>query len=425
MHVTQRDAAMTRFSKTAGTIAAAILIAAAGRYVAASPGKASDAATIRIPAFEYDATWPKPLPHNWTMGNVGAVYVDSRDHVWVLHRPATTTGLFERYGLTGEAECCFPAPPVIELDQAGSVVQAWGPIHGSKGELLGDQVWGPYPDVPWPNGEHGIFADDQYVWLDGFSAPSPLLKFTRAGKFVMRIGKEEGKSSNDTTNLAGPTQMIVDPQTNELFLADGYRNRRVIVFDAQTGAYKRHWGAYGHKPPDVPQGSTAVEGGAEYEEHMLKGGKFTPFWLAGPDKRSQNFATVHCVVMSRDRLLYVCDRNNNRLQVFRPDGTFIKEGAIREQTLGSGSVYAIGFSPDQQFMYVADGTNKKVWILRRDDLKVLGSFGTGGRMGGQLMAAHALATDSKGNVYVGETVDNNRVQRFKFVGMKIVPVDRN
>lgn len=353
-----------------------------------------------VPTFQYDPTWPKPLPNNWITGNIGAMAIDSKDHVWVAHRPGTTTSLSERYGLTGEGECCFPAPPVIEFDPAGNVVQAWGPIHDAKGELLGKQTWGPFPDVAWPLSEHGIFVDDNYVWVSSQNPPSQVLKFTRDGKFLMRIGKEEAKSSNDTVNLAGPTQMFVDPKTNEVFIADGYRNRRVIVFDAATSAYKRHWGAYGKRPPDGPLAGTPIEG--DYD----------------PNVRSQQFATVHCAMLSKDGLVYICDRVNNRIQVFRPDGTFVKEGLVAPRTRGFGAVHAIGFSPDQRFLYVADGANKKIWILRRDDLKILGSFGTGGRAGGQLLIAHALAVDSSGNVYVGETIDNNRVQRFKFMGLR-------
>ncbi|MDO8632121.1 MAG: hypothetical protein Q7R41_16680 [Phycisphaerales bacterium] len=203
-------------------------------------------------------------------------------------------------------------------------------------------------------------------------------------------------------NLAGPTGVVIDPKTNEVFVADGYRNRRVVVFDADTGAYKRHWGAYGKKPPDGSQGGNPIEG---------------PYQ---PSVRSQNFATAHCLAMSRDGLLYVCDRGNNRVQVFHPDGTFVRENVIAAQTKGMGAVFAIGFSADkdQRFMYVADGSNKKVWIVRRDDLAVVGSFGHGGRGGGQILLAHALAVDSKGDVYVGESFDNNRVQKFKFVGMR-------
>jgi DNA-binding beta-propeller fold protein YncE len=385
--------------KAAGIAAVIVLGMLGGRHATtvAAP-KAKDQAN-EIPIFQYDPTWPKPLPNNWNTGNIGAMVIDAKDHVWVLQRPATTTSLSENYGLTGDGDCCFPAPPVLEIDQAGNLVQSWGPIHDKDGKLIGKQVWGPFPDVEWPLNEHGIFVDDKYVYVDSANAPSQLLKFTRDGKFVRRWGKNEAKSDNDTQNLAGPTQMFVDPKTNELYVADGYRNRRIIVFDAETGAYKRHWGAYGHKPPDTPLGSNPIEGNYD------------------PNKRSQNFATVHCVVQSKDGMIYVCDRVNDRVQVFKTDGTFVKEGLVGQNAHGFGSVHGLGFSPDQRFLYVADGANKKIWILRRDDLKVLGSFSSGGRLGGEIMIAHTLAVDSKGNVYVGETIDNNRVQRFKFMGM--------
>jgi sugar lactone lactonase YvrE len=357
--------------------------------------------TSEVPAFEYDPAWPKPLPNNWIPGNIGAMAVDAKDHIWIAQRPGSTTNLSERYGLEGNGECCFPAPPVMEFDAAGTLIQAWGPIHDDKGSLLGKQVWGPYPEVAFPTSEHGIFVDyKDTVWIDSQTAPSQVMRFTRDGKFLMRIGQQEAKSSNDPANLAGPTGIWVDPKTNEVYIADGYRNRRVIVFDADTGKYKRHWGAYGKRPPDGPQGGTPIEG--EFN----------------PQVRSQNFATVHCIMMSRDGLLYVCDRVNNRIQVFRPDGTYVNEAVIA-QSKGFGAVHAIGFSPDaaQRFIYVADGANKKVWIMQRSDLAVVGSFGHGGRRGGELLVAHALAVDSKGNVYVGETINNNRVQKFKFVGM--------
>lgn len=355
-----------------------------------------------IPVFEYDPTWPKPLPNNWIYGNIGAMTLDSREHIWVIQRPGSTTNLSERYGLEGIGECCFPAPPVMEFDAAGSLLQSWGPIHDDKGQLLGKQTWGPFPNVDWPLSEHGIYVDHKdTVWVDSQNPPSQVLRFTREGKFLMRIGKGEAKSSNDTENLAGPTGIVVDPRTNEIYIADGYRNRRVIVFDADTGAYKRHWGAYGKRPPDGPQGGTPIEG---------------PY---DPKIRSQNFATVHCLMMSRDNLLYVCDRVNNRIQVFRTDGAYVNETVVAHSA-GFGAVHAIGFSPDpqQRFLYVADAANKKVRILQRSTLKELGSFGTGGRGGGQMLVIHAIAVDSKGNMYLGETINNNRVQKFKFVGMR-------
>lgn len=393
---------MVRVKHVGVTALVLVLIAVAqsgGVRTVAAQGKSK---ALEMPVFEFDPGWPKPLPKNWITGNIGAMAVDAKDHIWLAQRPGSTTNLSERYGLEGNGECCFPAPPVMEFDTAGNLVQAWGPIHDEQGKLLGPQVWGPHPEVEWPVSEHGIFVDDKdTVWVDSQNAPSQVMRFTRNGTFLMRIGKTESKSSNDTENFAGPTGLWVDAKTNEVFVADGYRNRRVIVFDADTGKYKRHWGAYGKRPPDGPQGGNPIEG---------------PF---NPSVRSQHFATVHCLMMSRDGLLYVCDRVNNRVQVFRPDGTFVNEAVIATSK-GFGAVHAIGFSPDaaQRFMYIADGANKKVWILQRSDLKTLGAFGHGGRGGGELLVAHALAVDSKGNIYVGETINNNRVQKFKYVGMR-------
>ena len=398
--MSQGSCEMKRF-RMAGVVAiVAVLVALGGRQGTTMSAQQAEPGPNDVPTFQYDPTWPKPLPNNWITGNIGAMVIDGRDHIWVAHRPGSTASLSERYGLTGEGECCFPAPPILEFDMAGDLLQSWGPIHDARGELLGEQTWGPFPDLAWPVSEHGIFADEENVYVGSQSPPSQILKFTRDGKFVKRFGMEEGKSSNDTRNFSGPTQMFVDPNTNELFVADGYRNRRIIVLDAETGAYKRHWGAYGNRPPDGPQGGTPIEGAYE------------------PGLKSQNFATVHCAVPSRDGMVYVCDRVNNRIQAFKTDGTFVREGFVGENAKGFGAVHGLGVSqdPDQRFLYVADGANKKVWIVPREDLQVLGSFSSGGRMGGQVIIAHTLAVDSQGNVYVGETIDNNRVQRFKFMG---------
>ena len=370
-------------------------------------------ASGEVPTFRYDPTWPKQLPNNWITGNIGALFVDASDHVWIVQRPSSTTGLAERYGLSGDAECCFPAPPVMEFDTEGNLLQAWGPIHDGTAELLGEQEPPPYPMEAWPTSEHGLFVDHEgNVWVDSQSAPSQLVKLTRDGtKLLLRIGRQEATSSHDTENLAGPTGIVVDPESNEVFVADGYRNRRVIVFDATTGAYKRHWGAYG-KPPSDPQAPSTSEVLADRARGL--GAKYAP------EIRRQQFDHVHCLVEGNDGLLYVCDRANNRIQVFRKDGTFVKEGFVAPNTLGFGSLLAIAFSHDaeQRFMYVADGPNHKVWILQREDLSTVGSFGAGGRGGGQFVLPHAIGVDSQGNVYVGETVDGNRVQKFEFTGLQ-------
>jgi DNA-binding beta-propeller fold protein YncE len=404
-----------------GSLIAFGVIASLGQAV-----KAADKTDDKVPTFRFDPDWPKALPNGWTTGVIGAIYVDKNDHVWVATRPSSVNAAVERYLVDGLGECCTPAPPVIEFDQAGKVVQAWGPIHVTdratrKEVLIGKQPdGGPYPDGLWPSSEHAMFVDyKNNVWVTSQSNPSQVLKFTHDGKLIKQFGTGEATSSSDTANFAGATGVYVDPQTNEAYISDGYRNRRVIVIDADTGAFKRMWGAYG-KPPKDPQQKDAF----------------------GSDRVSDSFSVTHCVVPDNNGLLYVCDRANSRIQVFRKDGTFVREVVVADvpasppdagrealwnlETIRPtakthlGTAWYVGFSPDreQRWMYVADGTNKKVWILRHSDLKVIGSIGQGGRQGGQFQTIHALAVDSHGNIYTGETLSGNRVQRFLFTGMR-------
>jgi DNA-binding beta-propeller fold protein YncE len=340
-----------------------------------------------VPKFEPDPSWPKPLPNNWMLGQVAGIFVDSHDHIWVTSRPRTldTNDLYAAQN-PPQADCCIPAPPILEFDQEGNVVQGWG---------------GPGAGYEWPDNEHGMFVDyKENVWIGGNAVgkDTNILKFTKTGKFLLQIG-HHGKSggSDDTENLNRPAGIVVYPKTNEVFVADGYANRRVIVFDADTGAYKRHWGAYGNKPDDsVPR--TRV-----YE---------------GPG--SPQFNTVHGIRISNDDLVYVGDRVNNRIQVFKPDGTFVKEGYIERKTSSpEGTAFDIAFSPgqQQQFLYVPDGSNKKVQILNRDTLEVLGFFGGhGGHGTGDFFHIHSIATDSKGNIYLGESF-GMRVLRWNYKGM--------
>ena len=334
------------------------------------------------PEFRVDPFWPQALPNNWALGMVNGLFVDSRDHVWMLQRPASLieaeTGAATQPPV---AECCIAAPPVIEFDGEGKVVQAWG---------------GPGAGYEWPVQEHGILVDSKgNVWITGSGdKDGQILKFTHDGKFLLQIG-HQGKgrkgANSDVTTMWRPAEVAIDPKTNEVFVADGeHGNHRIIVFDADTGAYKRHWGAYG-KPPD----------------------EATPAKYNPSGQPNQAFSdVVHCIRRSNDGLLYVCDRGNNRLQVFQEDGTFVKEAVVGKQTLANGSVTDLDFSPDQKFVYVADGTNEKVWILQRSSLEVLGSFGHLGHSAGQFRTLHGVAVDSKGNVYAAEVSGGNRVQKF-------------
>lgn len=351
-----------------------------------------------VPRFEVDPAWPKPLPNHWLVGAVVGVAVDARDHVWITHRPSTLqpneTRSFWR-----------AAPPVLEFDAAGTLVSSWG---------------GPGTGYEWPQLEHGVYVDDQdNVWLGaGGDKDAHLLKFTRQGKFLMQIGRQgQGSGSNDTRNLGAAANMVVDPATRELYVADGYVNHRVIVFDADTGAYKRHWGAYG-KPPDDRFFTNAGErlpgpfSGTVQNENRPS--QYDPNGPAAPQ-----FRIVHAVRISRDGLVYVCDRTNDRLQVFRKDGTFVQEAVIAKDTFGSGSVWDVGFSidPEQRFLFVPDGTNQRVYVLERKSLQVVSTFGGAGHWAGQFYGAHNLAVNSTGDLFITETYEGKRVQKFRYSGL--------
>ena len=325
----------------------------------------------QIPAFAVDPSWPKPLPNKWSVGPVSGIATDARDHIWIIQRGETVK---EAGGV--------PAPPVIEFDPAGNVVQTWG---------------GPGDGYEWPEQVHGITVDAKdRVWVSGNGdKDAHILAFTRAGKFLLQIGRSgRNGGSNDTANVAKATQMRVDLERSEVFVSDGEmnQNHRVIVFDSETGAYKRHWGAYGERPDDAA--ATA---------------KPDP---AGPAPKQFGNA-VHCLRFDRDGLVYVCDRSNSRFQIFRKDGSFQKEIFIARESKPRGAVADIDFSPDQRYLYVADSGNQKVWILLRDQMRVLGSFGGPGPGAGQFATTlHDMTVDSKGNIYTGEAASAGRVQKF-------------
>src|SRR6266576_65871 len=312
-------------------IGAAILVLVAGLGVGSvvlEKKAAVQAASVQAPMFEVDPM----LPNHWVIGMTIGVSVDAQDNVWIIHRGGSLEAK-ETYGNTNPpgADCCVTAPSVLEFDKAGNLLEHWG---------------GPGKGYNWPNSNHGITVDYKgNVWIGGNGrtvdpklqdtgasnvpeashpgayADNQILKFTQDGKFLMHIGHPlKSKGSNDTENLKGPAKMFIDPKTNELYVADGYGNKRVIVFDADTGQYKRHWGAYGHKPDDTDMG------------------------LYNPDAPiDQQFRNpVHCAQLADDGLLYVCDRVNDRIQVFKPDGTFIKEQIIEKRTLGDDLLFDEG-----------------------------------------------------------------------------------
>ena len=337
------------------------------------------------PNFQVDSSWPGQLPNKWTIGQVSGLAITPQGHILVIHRPGTI-GADQKMAAANPpgAECCVPAPPVIEFEPSGKVVRAWG---------------GPGSGYDWPQTEHGIYVDGKgNVWVSGVAGKDfgRILKFTSDGKFLMQIGETlpAGHAfTNDSTTALGrqPADMFVDLKTNELFVADGDGGAsRMIVFDSETGKFKRMWGAYGEKPGELPA--------PKHEPN-------------GPTSKVFSSA-VHCVKEAKDGSLFVCDRNGDRVQVFKKDGTFVKEKIIAPQTMGTGSAFDVQFSPDHKYLYWVDGGNQKVRILQADSLEEVGSFGGVGQGAGQFRNAHSIAVDSKGNIYISETGEGKRVQKF-------------
>jgi DNA-binding beta-propeller fold protein YncE len=376
-----------------GCTFAAVIIALGLSANALDQVKTAD--MVNAPRFEVDPMWPKPLPNNYLIGQAIGIGVDSRDHVWIVHRADSLTPNEVGQDQTPPtAACCRRAPPVLEFDPAGNLVRSWG---------------GPGQGYTWPGSNHGIFIDHKgFVWIGGNgNTDSHVLKFTQDGKFVAEYGKPgQGatRASNAMDRFGRVAKIFVDPRANEAYLADGYLNRRVAVLDADTGAIKRYWGAYGNKPDDGDQ---------------------TPYDPDGP--LIKQFRTpVHCADLSNDNLLYVCDRVNNRIQVFTADGKFVKETQIAKRTGGDGAIWDVAFSkdPKQTYLYVADGKNERIYVLLRDTLEVLTAFGSGGRQPGQFFAVHSLVTDSRGNIFTTETYEGRRIQKFTFRGVGQVPRDQ-
>ena len=347
------------------------------------------------PAFLVDPLWPKPLPNHWITGNTIGVDVDDRDHIFTVHR--NTENMFggrTEIGLAlGVAECCTPAPPILEYDIEGNLINAWGgPVEGA-----------PYQ---WPESNHGIeVAANGDVWIGGNGGPdSHVLVFTRDGEYIRTVGVPgEEFDSNSTTAFCRVAEIAIDEDAGEAYFADGYVNKRVAVVDVATGAFKRYWGAYG---------STDIDDDAD---DTYTPGQPGPDVFRGP---------VHCAEPSNDGLIYVCDRGADRVQIFRPDGTFVSEHIYNPATLAQGSTWDIAFSPDedQEFIYLADGQNFKISIIDRASMEVLYTFGDGGRQPGLFYAPHSIATDSEGNIYTTETYEGKRVQKFLYQGMRPVTV---
>jgi DNA-binding beta-propeller fold protein YncE len=373
-----------------GGLATALVVALGAGQAALQA--ATEAPAVRAPRFEVDPYWPKPLPNHWVLGSAIGVGVDSRDHVFIIHRGDSTLNQRTEVGADANppiGECCRSAPPILEFDPEGNLVKAWG---------------GPADGYEWPNSNHGITVDNKdNVWIGGNGVgDSHILKFTHDGKFLMQIGTPKQQVDSKALDHFGRVAKIsFDAGANEAFIADGYGNHRVAVIDMTSGKIKRIWGAYGNVPSDSNLG------------------RYQP----GTALAQQFRTPVHCAEPSNDGLVYVCDRPNDRIQVFKKDGSFVKEKIIAPLTRGDGSVWDIAFSrdPQQKYIFLADGKNEHVYVMDRQSLEIITQFGDGGRQPGQFFAVHSIATDSKGNVFTTETYEGKRLQKFVYKGLGDVP----
>jgi len=363
-----------------------------------------------VPTFVVDALWPQPLEYPSILGPVSGVTVAPDGNILIVTRQDGFSAVNEINSVTGTGDCCTPSLAVLEFAPDGRKVREWG---------------GPDQGYPWPVRPHAIAVDPEgNIWIGGGVAPpapaggrggrggrgaaapagpppaptydTHILKFSREGSHLMTIGQPGGTPSSASQDMfGGPAGFAFDADAGEVFVADGYANHRVVVLDMATGAFKRAWGAYGNEPSDAPLG---------------------PYDPNAP--LAQQFRTVTCVELAEDGLLYVCDRGNNRIQVFETDGTFVSEVVVEPATLATGSVSDVSFSADedQRYLYVADGMNERVHIYHRETLGFRTSFGTGGRYPSTFRELGGVATDGQGNVYTAENGQGRRVQKFTYLG---------
>ena len=353
------------------------------------------------PLYRVDPFWPKALPNRWSMQQVTGLHVDHMNHIWFLNRGRAAVPTEIGGDSTGGGLCCVLGPEVIELDQEGNVVNAWG---------------GPGYHPLWPTSLQTVIADTKgFVWVAGTAAQDSILKFTRDGTFVWDFGHrpppEAGstpKNNQNTNAFVNKGRFQLDEVANELYIID---QKRVVVYDASTGAFKRGWGGHG-----MPLSQISNDPIPPYT------------WTGGPPPEEENFVpTLHFIEISKDRQVYIGERGQNRIQVFTTDGKFVKSISVSPNTpargcgglttlMGSpcGTLYKMVMSkdPQQKYLFVADGTNHVVWMVDRQSGKTLGHFGGNGRLAGQLHFPNAIGIDTRGNIYTGEVDNGKRIQKF-------------
>jgi hypothetical protein len=378
-----------------GTLVGAVALLGVGNKALEAVVRAQ---TVEAPIFEVDPYWPKPLPNGWIFGNVIGITIDPQDNVYIVHRQNTITAGTENGAEQDPpiADCCTAAPPVIKFDPEGNVVAAWG----------GPSATGEYV---WPNSNHGLGIDaDGNIWIGGNGAgDSHMLVFTQDGQYIKTVGEpNQDIDSNSLTHFGRVADIEIDNDLGEAYIADGYGNRRVAVVDVATDSIKRYWGAYGNRPDD------------SYDFPGVQRTTGTG-WSADLYDYPQFRGPVHCAEPSNDGLLYVCDRQNDRVQVFQRDGTFVREAYYEPDTLGDGSTWDISFSPDaeQRFFYLVDGKNARIRIINRETMEEVSTVGQGGRYPGEFQAAHSIDVDSQGNMYITETYEGRRVHKFVYKGI--------
>jgi DNA-binding beta-propeller fold protein YncE len=360
------------------------------------------------PVYKVDPAWPKRLPNKWSMQQIVDIYVDKDDHIWVLNR-ADDARPDELGAATTppRSECCVLGPEVLEFDTDGNVLKAWG------GQ---DYVAG------WPGRLQTLAVDREgNVWMSGTRPGDSIIKFSSEGKLLWDFGHrgpkvpaEQVKQDNQQTATFPPGigGFDFDEDAHEIYISDGFLNKRILVYDMNTGAFKRGWGGHGVPLSEIDNDPTP---------------NYDP---SGPPPDQKQFApALHCAHVSKDGLVYVCERGSDRIQVFTKQGKFVNSFFVHPSTQSRGehcggiwstkdppcgTVYNLTFShdPQQKYLLVADGTNNMIWILDRKTGTVAGSFGGNGRYAGQLHWVDSIAVDSKGNAYTGEVEDGKRIQKF-------------